>query len=316
MKKFASFLCLLLSNSGFAAPVEVPGFPSIPETYLTIIEEKTVPQERCRSVNVQSCGYNLVGVFHTPTTPMPEGGYPTVIFFHGFRGNCYGSDGVYRELAYLLASNGIAVARFDMAGCGNSEGICDQIPARTYLRNGEDILAAVSKYPEVNAHRIGVAGVSLGCHTTIHLASSYKPRDYTIRAISVWAPVADGIILLKEICSTIGMSNLADSSAADSVGKAFGFKNLPIKLCREDIDFFLGIQDHVLMLSLPKKIPILHQHGLKDCIVSMSHQRLFLGAAPAQMCFKIYADTQHDIASSPYRQQALQDILMHFQSNL
>ncbi|UFX58307.1 alpha/beta hydrolase [Chlamydia trachomatis] len=315
MKKFASFLCLLLSNSGFAAPVEVPGFPSIPETYLTIIEEKTVPQERCRSVNVQSCGYNLVGVFHTPTTPMPEGGYPTVIFFHGFRGNCYGSDGVYRELAYLLASNGIAVARFDMAGCGNSEGICDQIPARTYLRNGEDILAAVSKYPEVNAHRIGVAGVSLGCHTTIHLASSYKPRDYTIRAISVWAPIADGVILLKEICATIGLT-MTQFSDMGEVGKAFGFKQLPLKLCRDDIDFFLGIQDHILLLSLPRRIPVLHQQGLEDRVVSTAHQRLFLGAAPAQMLSKSYPETPHEIALSPYRQEVLQEILTHFQSNL
>lgn len=315
MKKLASFLCLL-SSSCFAAPVEVPGFPAIPETYLTITEDKVAPQERCRSVNVVSCGYNLVGVFHTPTTPMPQGGYPTVIFFHGFRGNCFGSDGVYRELAQLLASNGIAVARFDMAGCGSSEGCCDQIPARTYLRNGEDILAAVSEYPEVNPHRIGIAGVSLGCHTTIHLASTYKPRKYTIQAISVWAPVADGIILLKEICATIGLSTLADPSAASGVGQAFGFKHLPIRLCREDIDFFLGIQDHVLLLSLPRRIPILHQHGLDDRVVSMAHQRLFLGAAPTQMLFKIYANTAHDIASSPFRSQVLQDILTHFKTNL
>ncbi|MBQ8498197.1 alpha/beta hydrolase [Chlamydia sp.] len=316
MKKFATLLCVLLSGNSFAAPVQVPGFPAIPETYITIDEEKSTFREYCRGVNVLSCGYNLVGVFHTPTTPMPKGGYPTVIFFHGFRGNSFGSDGVYRELAYLLTSNGIAVARFDMAGCGNSEGFQDQIPVQTYLKNGEDILAAVSQYSEVNPHRIGIAGVSIGCHTTIHLASTYKPNNYSIQAISVWAPVADGIILLKEICATIGLSTLADSSASESVGSAFGFKDLPIRLCREDISFFLGIQDHVLVLSLPRRIPILHQQGTEDCVVSMAHHRLFLGSAPAQMRFRTYTGTQHDIATSPHRQQILHDIFTHFKKHL
>lgn len=315
MKKFATFLCVLLSGSGFAAPVEVPGFPSIPETYITINDKELGLQEHCRGVNVLSCGYNLVGMFHTPTTPMPLGGYPTVIFFHGFRGNCTGKDGVYRDLARLLTANGIAVARFDMAGCGNSEGICDQIPARTYLRNGEDILATVAKYPEVNPHRIGIAGVSLGCHTTIHLASTYRPRDYTVQAISVWAPIADGVILLKEICATIGLT-MTQFSDMGEVGKAFGFKQLPLKLCRDDIDFFLGIQDHILLLSLPRRIPVLHQQGLEDRVVSTAHQRLFLGAAPAQMLSKSYPETPHEIALSPYRQEVLQEILTHFQSNL
>ncbi|BAE81162.1 conserved hypothetical protein [Chlamydia felis Fe/C-56] len=315
MRKLSAFISLffIIANTSHAAAIKVPGFPEIPDSLLVINETKTPKDEICRAVNVQSGEHNLVGTLHLPTTPMPKDGYPTVILFHGFRGNKVGGlTGSYRKLSRSLAQAGIASVRFDMAGCGDSEGITTEVPIKTYLRNGEDILFSITQYPEVNPRRLGIAGFSLGCHTAFHLARFYSPKQFQIRAISIWAPVADGAILFKEMYESIK----DNSTVVDNIGKDFGFGPAPLVICEEDVKDFLSLQDHIVLNSLPTRIPILHLQGLEDNIVSLTQRDLFKNTAPGNTRFNTYDNTDHNLGSSPHLKMIINDMVEYFQSHL
>ncbi|EPP34304.1 dienelactone hydrolase family protein [Chlamydia ibidis] len=312
MRKLSAFalFSFLLSTSATVEALKVPGFPEIPDSLITINTQISATTETLTAINLRSGNHNLLGVLHLPTSTMPKEGFPAVILFHGFRGSKFG---IYKRISSALAAAGIAVIRFDMAGCGDSEGIPEEIPMHTYLQNGEDIVHAVAKYPEINAKRIGLAGFSLGCHTTLHLARFYSPSKFSLRAISLWAPVADGAILFKEIYKNInGSVDLANNF----FGKDFGFGSAPLVLCSEDVSYFLSLQDHIVLNSLPIKVPILHLQGLNDTLVSLTHQSLFQNTAPGNVCFKSYERTGHSIDGSPHVDTIIHDIVKHFQSFL
>lgn len=313
MRKLFIFFSVCWFSTIQSAPLSIPGFGEVSESLIILNTEKSPKQERCRALNLQSGEHNLIGVLHLPTTPMPKAGYPTVIIFHGFRGHKSGSyTGGYRSLARALAYRGIAVVRFDCAGCGDSEGLATEVPIRTYVQNGTDILKAVINYPEVDASRIGIAGFSLGCHTAFHLATLYNPKSFSIRAISVWAPVADGVMLFKEMYQIVSQ----DTSLVPSLGKETYFGSPPLVICPEDPYDFMSVQDYILMNSMPKQIPVLHLQGLEDSLVTLSHQQLYQACAASNVTFKSYMDTGHSFGGSPYVQTIIEDIVDHFSRNL
>lgn len=314
-RSIALIICCL--SLGFiqvnAAPVHIPipGFPEILESLITIRDYDLPKIDRCRAINVQSGEHNLIGVLHLPLTPQPKNGFPVVILFHGFRGcKTGGNKPIYRMLSKELAKQGIASVRVDMAGCGDSEGNTLAIPISTYLQNGLDILKEVSSFPEIDNQRIGLAGFSLGCHTTCYLASMVYPYC-KISAISIWAAIADGGLLCKEVYDRVHDSNFVNNAS-----KNFGFGPPPLILNQEDVSSFLSIQDHVLLNSLPIPIPILCLHGTEDTIVSFSHKELFARIAPKNMHFITYNDTGHSIVSSPFMTTIIDDITMFFLSQL
>ncbi|AHK63259.1 alpha/beta hydrolase [Chlamydia avium] len=314
-KKVLTFISFLfLSTALQVEALKLPDLPEISDNLLTINTTKTPLYEKCVAINLQSGQHNLIGTLHLPTTPRPKDGYPAVICFHGFRGSKLGGlKGTYRKLARELARVGIACVRFDLAGCGESEGICTEIPIRTYLKNGEDILHAVAtQYSEINSFRIGLAGFSLGCHTAFHLARIYSPSKLRIRAMSIWAPIADGGILFREMYE-VSQKNI---DIPINLGEDFGFDPLPLVICPEDVHDFLSVQDHIVLNSLPVSIPILHMHALNDNLVSLTQQTLFRNTAPSNIQFKTYENTSHNLDSSPYLKEILHDIVTHFQTYL
>ncbi|WP_100933962.1 alpha/beta hydrolase [Candidatus Chlamydia corallus] len=308
--------CLLsIATAGVsAAPIQIPGFPQIPEELAQINTEVRPKQEVCLAVNIPTRNCNLIGVLHLPNTLVPEGGFPTVMLFHGFRGTKFGGlAGAYRKLGRKLAAAGIATLRVDMAGCGDSEGFADEVSVATYLRDAQTILETVKQHPDLNEYRLGVAGFSLGCHTAFELAKIYTPSTSNIKALSLWAPVADGGILLKELYESFCKHGQGDIV---SIGKDFGFGPPPLILCPGDAELFIRIQDHVTANSLPTKLYILHQQGANDGLVSFTHQMLFKNTAPGRMTFTIYPNTGHNLATSPNLDIILDEIVNHFQQIL
>lgn len=314
-RSIALIMCCLSLNLMrlSAAPIHIPipGFPEIPESLITIRDYDLPKIDRCRAINIQSGENNLIGVLHLPLTPQPAKGFPLVILFHGFRGcKTGGTKPIYKMISKELAKMGIASVRVDMAGCGDSEGSTLAIPISTYLQNGLDILQEVSSYPEIDNQRIGIAGFSLGCHTTCYLAS--MAYSYCkIQAISIWAAIADGGLLCKE-----AYDRVADSNFVNNVGKNFGFGPPPLILNQEDVSSFLSIQDHILLNSLPRPLHILCLHGTDDTIVSLSHKDLFARISPQNMQFLTYDNTGHSIGTSPHMDSIISDIVSHFQKHL
>ena len=64
----------------------------------------------------------LYGMLHSPDTPAPATGWPSVVVLHGFTGNRIEGHRNFVLLARKLAARGVACLRFDFRGSGESQG--------------------------------------------------------------------------------------------------------------------------------------------------------------------------------------------------
>lgn len=118
-----------------------------------------------RNVTFTSGGKTLSGVLRLPdgATGAPR---PAMIVLHGFGSNK--NAGNVLNPIKMLSNLGYATLRFDMRGCGESEGERGRLIC---LEQVEDTRAAISflcEQPEVDAARIGVAGSSFGAAVALY----------------------------------------------------------------------------------------------------------------------------------------------------
>ena len=74
-----------------------------------------------QSIHFDSGGLRLAGVVRTPAAPAPGERRPAFLVLHGF-GSHKGAGNVLGPCA-VLESLGYVTLRFDMRGCGESEGV-------------------------------------------------------------------------------------------------------------------------------------------------------------------------------------------------
>jgi len=122
-------------------------------------------------VTFASDGLTLAGVLNVPDGK--PGRRPAFLVLHGFGSNK--DSGTMLAAAALFQSLGYATLRFDMRGCGASEGargrvICLEQVADT--RGARDFLAG---RPEIDPDRIAVMGHSFGAAVAIY-AAGVEPR--------------------------------------------------------------------------------------------------------------------------------------------
>src|SRR4051812_338720 len=94
------------------------------------------------------------------SVPAGDGKHPAVIILHGF--GSHKDAGNVRQPAEMLQKLGYATLRFDMRGCGDSEGERGNLIC---LEQVEDTKAAVTflqSDPRIDAARIAVMGSSFG----------------------------------------------------------------------------------------------------------------------------------------------------------
>jgi uncharacterized protein len=132
-------------------------------------------------------GLKIYGLLTIPDGEMPASGWPAIVFNHG-----YIPPDVYRTteryIAYVdqIARRGYIVFRIDYRGHDRSEGE----PSGAYGSSGytNDVLnavAALQRFPQADAERIGMWGHSMGGYLT--LRSMVISPD--IKAGVIWAGV-------------------------------------------------------------------------------------------------------------------------------
>lgn len=132
-------------------------------------------------------GLRIDAYMTVPQGTPPETGWPVVVFNHG-----YIPPEVYRPteryIAYqdAFARNGYIVFRPDYRGHADSEGE----PTGAYGDPGYEIdvlnaISSIQRYPQADAHRVGLWGHSMGGYLTLR---AMVARD-DIRAGVIWAGV-------------------------------------------------------------------------------------------------------------------------------
>ena len=159
-----------------------------PGSEITIVKELTRGSNYRRYYAYYlSEGYKIYALLTIPEGEMPEGGFPAIVFNHG-----YIPPDVYRTteryIAYVdeIAKAGYVVFRIDYRGHDASEG--DATGAYGHPGYTTDVLnavASIKKLPEVNPEKIGMWGHSMGGFLT--LRTMVISED--VRVGVIWAGV-------------------------------------------------------------------------------------------------------------------------------
>jgi dipeptidyl aminopeptidase/acylaminoacyl peptidase len=135
----------------------------------------------------ESEGLKIYGLLTVPNGEMPEGGWPAIVFNHG-----YIPPDVYRTteryIAYVdrLASSGYIVYRIDYRGHDRSQGeATGAYGSPGYTIDVLNAVASLKKHPQVNPEKIGMWGHSMGGYLT--LRSMVITKDVKVGVI--WAGV-------------------------------------------------------------------------------------------------------------------------------
>ncbi|MGH7276717.1 MAG: alpha/beta hydrolase [Candidatus Rokuibacteriota bacterium] len=107
----------------------------------------------------------LALVLHLPDAP---GARPCVVACHGL-GASKDSD-KYLLLGEEFPRAGLALARFDFRGCGESTGCLDETTVATRLEDARAVLKSLDAHPRLDRRR-GLLGSSMGGFVALHLAA-------------------------------------------------------------------------------------------------------------------------------------------------
>ena len=111
-----------------------------------------------------SDGSRIFGLLTIPNELKPEGGYPTILFLHGFiPPDTYVTTADYVASQDGLARSGFVTYKPDLRGHGRSEGIASGAHfSDAYVVDTLNALSALEIFDEVDPNRIGVWGHSNG----------------------------------------------------------------------------------------------------------------------------------------------------------
>jgi hypothetical protein len=124
-------------------------------------------------VEFTSDGLRLSGILHLPDDHKRGERRPAVMVLHGFGSNK--DSGVPRTAAQLFASLGYVALRFDMRGCGESEGARGRVICLEQVEDTRHALEFLQTREEVQKERIAVYGQSFGAAVAVY-AAGVEPR--------------------------------------------------------------------------------------------------------------------------------------------
>ena len=111
-------------------------------------------------VTFEADGRKLAGVVRVPEGVAPGERRPAFIVMHGFGSNMNSSNVL--EPCKMFEKLGYVTLRFDMPGCGESEGARGNLICLEQVSAASNALTFLAKHPQVEGNRIGMIGSSFG----------------------------------------------------------------------------------------------------------------------------------------------------------
>jgi pimeloyl-ACP methyl ester carboxylesterase len=134
-------------------------------------------------VSFKSDGYNIAATLRIPDGQKAGEKRPAFIVLHGFGSNR--NAGNVMKPCDILEKLGYVTLRFDMRGCGESEGERGRLICLEQVQDTVDALGFLSAHPQVKADRIGLIGSSYGAAVAIATAARDK-RAAAVISCSGW----------------------------------------------------------------------------------------------------------------------------------
>jgi hypothetical protein len=134
-------------------------------------------------VSFSSAGLRLHGVLGLPEGLRPSERRAAFLVLHGFGSNSEGGNVL--QPARVLSEFGYVTLRFDMRGCGKSEGEFGRVICLEQVEDTGNALAFLAKHPAVDPDRIGVIGSSFGGAVAVY-AGGTNPRVAAVISNGGW----------------------------------------------------------------------------------------------------------------------------------
>jgi uncharacterized protein len=134
-------------------------------------------------VSIPSAGLKLHGALGVPDGLRPGERRGAFLVLHGFGGNS-DSAGVLHPTR-VLSEFGYVTLRFDMRGCGKSEGEFGRVICLEQVEDLGNAVTFVAGHPAVDPDRIGVIGSSFGGAVAVY-AGGVNPRIAAVISNGGW----------------------------------------------------------------------------------------------------------------------------------
>ena len=210
---------------------------------------------------------DVAGLLHLPAaTPAP-----CVVACHGLGADKSGEK--YQRLARELPAAGLALARFDFRGSGESGGRFHDATIATRIADLEAVLDFLAKVPELDG-RFGLVGSSLGGFVALWVAAARRPP----LPVVTWNAPAN----LREIGGSNPQAIEAYGSALVDEVRAGRHVEAP------------SGASHVLVVQ-----------GASDEIVPPAHGRAIHGRCAAPSAIEVLDGADHRLSDSSHRVRAI-----------
>ena len=197
------------------------------------------------AVHFDSGGFELAGLLHVPPDLAPGQRRAAVVVLHGFGSNKDG--GISMAASQLFASLGYITLRFDMRGCGQSQGPRGKVICLEQVADTQAALDFLQSRPEVDASRMGVMGHSFGGAVAIRVA----------------------VGLSEMVC---GVVTFATQSAGCEI--AGGLQSTPLLMFHGDSDSILPLEASEVVRAIAGTGDLRVMHG-DDHLLVKSHDVMF-----------------------------------------
>jgi len=229
-------------------------------------------------ISFLSDGLRLEGILHLPDTSRP----PVVIGSHGLLSTSSSPKQI--ELARRCAEHGMAFFRFDHRGCGESEGLFQEVTSLDGRCN--DLISAINavKARKETGNRIGFFGSSMGGAVCLSVASAID----VVSLVTFAAPVR----------SRKKFELSVDSDVSDTQNLPSGPKSREF-----DISDRLSVVHNILII-----------HGDEDDVVPISNAREIYEKAGEPKKMIVQRKGDHRMSYRPHQEQFIRDAVLWFQT--
>lgn len=245
-------------------------------------------------------GLTLRGTLYVPEGV--EGPAPTAVLFHGFGGNRVDFSGILVQVARALSQHGIAVATYDRAGHGESDGDFFDTSVSRDIRHAHAVLATVAAREEVDADAgLHLAGLSLGAVITSAVAAEALPR---IASVSLWSNAA---VFVDEIKGGTIQGRPLTSLAEDGYFDFLGVRMGPAMV--ED-----AVTYDVYARAAGYGGPALVMHGTQD-FVPVSYAERFAQLWDGRTELHVVEGADHGWGTVPHRDMVVAETMRFITSH-